>query len=186
MKFYHVNKDYLDYLQKIDPRVMNKDGVNYKYTKFVLGVIISIGDYKYYAPVSHIKEEMLEKDNLLALSREYQDIVYPIITKDKDTITNKSFYKISAFLRIDFMFPVPDKQLEYLIINRLPQRRKDFVQEEYNYCKKYSEEITDFAQRIYDQALDKINNMHKKCCNFNALEKAHNSWIANDKPKPRM
>ena len=169
MKFYFVKPDYLTYLQNIEPLVMNKNSPDYIRRKFLIGVVFEISGINYFAPVSSVKDDQLIDS--ITLVEYYSNTSYPIFTKEYDT------YVISALIRLSYMFPVPDNELERLDTNRLPRDYRNFVQKEYSYCLKHYDEIKVLASSIYNKAINKLDKMENACCSFQLLEEAHNTWI---------
>lgn len=54
-KFYNIDEDCVNYLQKIDKQVPN---IHYRTNnKFVCGVVLEIKGIKFYAPISHITKK---------------------------------------------------------------------------------------------------------------------------------
>jgi hypothetical protein len=50
LRFYDVDKDYIDLLSKYDSKL---PAISYnKYDKFVCGIVLDINDINYYAPIS--------------------------------------------------------------------------------------------------------------------------------------
>ena len=61
LKFYTINKNYLDYLRENgDSKVPKHD---YDNAKFYTGIVFEINNYSYFAPISSFKEQ--QKTNYL-------------------------------------------------------------------------------------------------------------------------
>ena len=159
VQFYTVTYRYLEYLKSIDSKVPN-----YEYSdhdKFYFGILFEIGDMKYFAPISSKKE-----DNATSL---------PI----KEQCGNK--LKQIASIRLSFMIPVPDSELDKVDIEWLRLTKganyADFVAKEYNFCKSNFERISRRAKRVYNFGIDKTSKYNKFCCDFKLLEIAYKEWI---------
>ena len=54
LSLYYIDEKYINFLNKIDNKVPQKQNY-YKNRKFFCGVVLSVGDNKYFAPVSSCK-----------------------------------------------------------------------------------------------------------------------------------
>ena len=98
LRWYVVDKKYVNYLKKFDEKVEN---VEYKNNlKPYIGIIINIENFNYYVPISSPKEKHYKmKENL-------------------DLIKIKQKDKILGILNLNNMIPIADEcicKLEYLI-----------------------------------------------------------------------
>lgn len=50
IRFYHVDQEYITYLQQYEPKVPNIEYAGH--TKFVCGIVLNIHDANYFAPIS--------------------------------------------------------------------------------------------------------------------------------------
>lgn len=154
IKFYEVDKKYIDYLKKTDRKVPN---ISYnKHDKFMCGVVLNIEGRKYYAPVSSFAKR--QRTNVL--------------------IKNNAG-KVTSSIRFSFMFPVPDDKItekDFSQESDITYRR--LMMEEYKYCNQHEDEILDKAQYIYKSVTqDKNPLMIKNCCNFTKLEAAYDRYV---------
>lgn len=172
LKFCVVHDDYLTYLQSFDPKVMNPStsyNANAK-TKFVVGVLIEINGFSYYAELSSIKTEQVNVLDPSKLHHDYKDFCYPIVGKVKDGTKNVNVLK--SLIRLGFMFPVHEAFINDLNFRTLPQPYQDLVTEEYRYCKKNIEQIRAMALEIYNKRTTDAPTNHtiRQCCDFKLLE----------------
>ena len=97
LNFYEVNKNYINYLSQFNDKVPK---INYSLTgghdKFLCGVIFTINNYNYFAPVSS----------------------YNIKQRSNFIIKNEKGEPISS-LRFSFMIPVPLEE-----VRELPHKMK--------------------------------------------------------------
>lgn len=83
LNFYDIDPAYADYLRQFEPRIPN---INYETNnKFICGIVLSIADYHYFAPIS--SNTTKQQTNTLI--------------KDTDG-------SILASIKFCFMFPAPD------------------------------------------------------------------------------
>lgn len=177
MKFYLVNENYLDFLRISENKVMNGSS-KYKGDKFVLGVVLNINSISYYAPISSIKPYQL-KDKL-TLTKECRKTCFPIIGDDH------KIDKILSTIRLDFMFPVPNTELNELDINNLEDKIKYLIQKEYQYITSCEDEICKKANDVYNKAIIATHFLHNKCCDFKLLEVKYQEWILNYNKKTKQ
>lgn len=174
MKFYHPNKEYLDYLRKkADYRIMNTEG--YHHPKFVFGILFEIFGYQYYVPVSSVKENYLEKDG--TLKAKYKKFCIPIIGTDKkkDGVTEN---KILGFLRFNYMFPIPKEEITELNFDEIKDLNyKNLLQKEYLFCKTNFELIQKKAESVYEIGKNPKHFLNSVCCNFPLIETEYINWI---------
>ena len=52
MKLYEVDEEYIDYLKNFDNKVLNHSGERYKYIRKYTGILLTINDCDYIAPLS--------------------------------------------------------------------------------------------------------------------------------------
>lgn len=146
--FYDVDNEYINYLKQFDEKIPN---LNYdKNNKFVCGIVLSINNCDYYAPISSNK-------NIFKTS-------FPIFDKDK----------VVSTIRFSFMFPIPknccsikDFKKEDILYRRL-------LHKELVYCRKHINQINKKAIFVYDSVVNRHKpNMMKNCCDFKLLEQAY-------------
>ena len=172
LKFCVVKDEYLSYLQVFEPKVMNPS-TSYtatSATKFVIGALIEISGFSYYAQLSSVKPNQVSVVDPDKLNPDYKEFAFPIRGKVKQG--NKHVNVIKALIRLGFMFPVDASDFTELDFNSLQQPYKDLVLEEYRYCKKNIEEIRLQALKIYQKRVCSAPTPHtiKQCCDFKLLE----------------
>lgn len=168
MNFYLINEEYLNFLRETDEKVMRGSSF-YKEDKFTLGVVFKINSICYYAPVSSIKEYQL-KDKV-NLKKECKKTCFPIMG---DRFGNE---EILSTVRLDFMFPVPESEIQTLIINNIKNSSRNLIRKELNYILKNELVILKKAEEIYNKAVKPTHYLHNKCCDFKKLEVKYNEWI---------
>lgn len=149
LKFYEVSSNYVDYLKLFEPKIPNVD-----YTannKFVCGVVLSINDINYFAPVSSFKKP--QKTNIV--------------------ITNSKGFSISS-IRFCFMFPIPETEIDIKDFSKEEYKYKRLLMEELKFCNINKEEIRNKANYIYKRVnVGKDIMLVQNCCNFKLLEEKY-------------
>ena len=181
MDFYYVSSDFIDYLQDVErkarefTRVPNIEYDSNQNPKFFVGVVFQINKFKYFAPMSHFKAQ---KPNNVLIN----------ITTDKKN-------PIKGSIRLNYMFPVLDKYLTRVEINKIADEKyKRLVKKELDFCKnnkvfaipsisEVEEKIKNHKNIIQSVALQTYLNvilgidsdLSNNACDFRLLESALNN-----------
>jgi protein AbiQ len=147
LKFYDIDENYVKYLQTIDGQIPN---IGYlSNNKFVCGVVLSINNFNYFAPISsNIK---MYRTSL------------PIFDKQK----------IIATIRFCFMFPALTSVLtekNFKLIKNDDSKYADLLIKEYNYCSLNEDKILNKARSVYEIGCNKNHKFNYTCCDFKNLE----------------
>lgn len=164
MKFYHITDEYITYLKKYDTKIED----NKRESRPYVGIIIQVGDIKYYAPFTSPKKKHLKMKN------------------------GKDFRKIGSgkYGAINFnnMIPVPETALILIDINNEPDEKyKRLLQNQYRAIAEDSEAIIKTAQRLRKLVFtedDRLSSYDKKikerCCNLQVLEAVSCKWFGKE------
>ena len=171
MKYYALNKDYVNWLRAFDSKIEEIDYGN-KFKPYI-GVALDIEQFKYFIPLSSYKKKY---------DRLKDDIDFLKITNLKD----KSYpdYWVYGALNINNMIPVPDSQIERLDMDNLQKYRyfkgdKDkydyrmLLENEYLWIKKNRTLIQVNAKELYDKVVNnpgKNKSLVARCCDWKLLE----------------
>ena len=151
--FYEVNEEYIKYLQEGECKVRGFTRVpNIRYEirkKFVFGIVLSINNFNYYAPVSSYRKS--QKDNILI--------------KDKKG-------NVLGSIRFNYMIPVNSNDLTRKEIGAEPDPKyKVLLEKEYAFCLKNQETIRNKARRTYNNVIKGLSpTLMKNSCDFKLLE----------------
>lgn len=162
LKWYVVDKDYVNYLRTFDNRVEN---IDYK-TKLkpYIGILVTINDFNYYVPISSAKEKHYK-------IREGMDFI-KIMQNDK----------IIGVLNINNMIPILDKNVTLLKYKEIDHYREfdsekekklyiSFLSFELDLINEKMERIKKSALKLYNEKIDNpTSNIAKRCCDFKLLE----------------
>lgn len=155
MKIYRIKDDYIDYLRKYEPKVLENKIEKRPY----LGVVYNINSYEYFVPLSSPKP------------------------KHKKMKNTKDFHKISGgtYGAINFNKIIPaysDYLILYDINNEPDIRYRNLLQNQYSSILLIRDTIRDKAKNIYnlyctpDEDLTSNDlKVKNRCCNFLLLEK---------------
>ena len=163
MDFYYVSSDFIDYLQDVErrargfTRVPNIEYDNNQNPKFFVGVVFQIDKYKYFAQMSHYKTQ---KPN---------NVLINIATDKKNPIKGS--------IRLNYMFPVLDKYLTRVEINKITDEKyKRLVKKELDFCKNNKNIIQSVALQTYLNVILGIDSdLSNNACDFRLLESALNN-----------
>lgn len=163
LRWYVVNKEYVDFLQKHDKRVEN---IDYKVKlKPYIGIIIKINDFNYYVPISSVKEKHYK------------------MKEDMDFIKIIQNNKILGVLNLNNMIPILDEDIAILKYKDIAQFRnfnseKDrklyisFLSLELKLINKKANKIRKLALKLYEERQNNPNSkISQRCCDFKLLEK---------------
>ena len=107
LKLFEANEDYINFLVPYAPHLFHNKTESEKNTRKFIGVLLSVNDTEYFAPLSSFKEKHRKMKNSL------------------------DFIKIEniAVINLNCMFPLPEKCRKYVEINKIADLQ-------YNACKK--------------------------------------------------
>ena len=155
IRLYRISQRYLTYLHQFEPKVMcHKEGMH---DRPHLGILLQKGDHKYFAPISSYKQ------------------------KKHDKITNHSIFKILdenqtkiAVIQFNNMIPILESEITEIIFANEEERYKNFLQKEYLFIDKNSEEILRKADKLYKDVVEKKNPFFVRISNdFTLLEEKY-------------
>lgn len=157
LKFYDIDKDYINFLKTIDRQVPN---IEYTLNnKFVCGIVLEVNGVKYYAPISHKTEK--QQTNL--------------------QIYDKG--KVISTIRFSFMIPAFDEVLKFKDFKSISKFDPDYaalLHAEHSYCSSHQDEIRDKALSVYRIGCNKKHKLNYTCCDFKKLEEHYLEYKAKD------
>ncbi|MGM9937689.1 MAG: type III toxin-antitoxin system ToxN/AbiQ family toxin [Candidatus Ornithomonoglobus sp.] len=160
MNLYHIKDTYIDFLRIYDTRVAYNKNERRPY----IGIVFTIEDIKYYAPLSSPKPKHLQMKNGI------------------------DFHKIKSgtygIINFNNMIPVPDNALIAIHINKEPDLKyRRLLQNQYRYLKSEFNSVQKEAaklRKISDRAADDLSNYEKsvllRCCDFRLLESVYTQY----------
>ena len=174
-KLYSISDEYVEWLRKDFPNVYSNKINSRTHTRKYLGVVLQIGRYNYYVPMSSPKdsdyqiagENKVIKKSIIPIVR----IVVKISAGEKE---------LKGTLRISHMIPVPESELElYDLENESDDTYKDLVQNEMIFIRKNREKIESNAKLLYKQKAtnDTTAGYVKSALDYQALEILCDSFI---------
>lgn len=149
-KLYSVSDRYISYLREKFPNVYSNKMDTRIHTRKYLGVVLQVGEYHYYIPMSSPKQtdyqiagdKMVIKKSIVPIMR--------VVVKN-----TKGERELKATLRLSHMIPVPDSELELYALDDEPDETyKDLVQNEMIFIRKNQDKISANAQLIYKQKME--------------------------------
>ena len=153
IRFYEVSEDYIDYLSNFDEHFFHNSQDNQRHSRKYIGVVFSIENTKYFAPLSSFKE------------------------KHKTMKSSVDFLKVGnyAVINLNNMFPVPDglySSVDFHKEKDIQYRR--LMMNEYRIIKKMQDKILKNARIVYNHKLNEGNttSLGKRCNDFTRLESA--------------
>ena len=168
-KLYSVSDEYVEWLREQYPNVYSNKMNARTHTRKYLGVVMEIGEYKYYIPMSS------PKDSDYQIAGEGKVIKKSIVPIVRIVVKNASGEKeLKVTLRISHMIPVPETELElYDLENETESTYKDLVQNEMIFIRKNREKIIANANLLYKQkaANDLTAGYVKTALDYQKLEK---------------
>ena len=167
-KLYSVSDEYVEWLRKDFPNVYSNKINSRTHTRKYLGVVLQIGRYNYYVPMSSPKDSdyQVAGDNKV-IKKSIVPIVRIVV---KNSVGEK---ELKGTLRISHMIPVPESELElYDLENESDGTYKDLVQNEMIFIRKNREKIDSNAKLLYKQKLanDTTAGYVKSALDYKALE----------------
>lgn len=153
IKFYDIDEKYVKYLQTIDSQVPD---IHYSTNnKFVCGVVLHVGDFDYYAPISHMNIKQRTNFLIYDKGKPISSIRFSfMVPAFKEVIQVKNFYDIAKY----------DKNYANLLNS------------EYKYCKSHEQEILKRALAVYNIGCNKNHKLNYTCCDFKNLESASEKY----------
>lgn len=162
LKWYVVDKEYVQYLKRFDDKVEN---INYADRfKPYLGIIITIDETNYYVPISSVKDKHYKMND------------------DIDFIKINEGDRILGVLNLNNMIPINNRNVKYLKYDEISEYRKfktekgkslyiSFLNMELNLINSKLEKIKVNALKLYNEKVNRPNSkISKRCCDFKLLE----------------
>ncbi len=151
LRFYEVDKKYIDYLKNFDKQIPN---ITYdRYNKFVCGIVLTIDEFNYFAPVSSFTKQ--QSTNIV--------------------ITDKG--RAISSIRFCFMFPAPNEAIKLKDFTAVPQKYRDLLNAEIKFCNRNVDKIMKMAQRVYKIGSNREHPLAYTCCDFKLLETKCKEYI---------
>ncbi len=177
LKLYSVSDKYIEYLRNtVDIHVFANTDDYYVHTRKYVGIVLEIGSYKYYVPMSSPKKTdyMYDRSGHKAVRKSIIPIIRMIDRSDDGSV------ELMGTLNLSNMIPVPEAELQLYDLDNEPDHAyKDLVQKEVRFINRHTKEILKNANVIYNQKQNGSTEIGylKSTLDFKALEKALDRFI---------
>ncbi len=155
LRLYSLNDDFINDLRNnVSKHVFSNDDPNYSHTRKYLGVLLSINDFSYYAPLSSPKES----DYLYMKGRKViRNSILSIIRMTETDETGKR--TLLGTIKLSNMMPVPQNMLvDYDLDNETDSNYKDLVLKEKRFINRNEEMIVSYAESLYNEKTKGTSN----------------------------
>ena len=166
MKIYEIDKEYINYLHSFDDKVEKSTAEHYKFSRKYLGIVLTVNNFKYFAPLSSTKTH---KDYFP--NGEIRPSVIPLI---RITKSNKDgSISLLGKIQLNNMIPIFNNNLVQLYdLNKEEDiKYKNMVFNQINFINKNVKLIIKNANILYN---NKVKNLDigyiKNTVNFILLE----------------
>lgn len=162
LKWYIINKEYIEYLKQFDCKVQN---INYeKSAKPYIGIILNINNFNYYVPISSVKQKHYKMS---------ENIDFIKITNGK---------KILSVINLNNMIPILNSEVEILQYRNIKsyfnfKSKNDkikyisLLRNEMSIINNKRTDIINRANNLYQLKYKKPNSkIACRCCEFKLLE----------------
>jgi protein AbiQ len=152
LKFYDIDENYINYLKAFDRQVPD---VRYsKFNKFFCGIVLQVGQYDYFAPVTSLTKQ--QRTNFLI--------------RDKG--------RVIGSIRFSFMIPAFPEVLILKDFSKQPQSYRDLLNAEIKYCNQNVDKIYKKAKQVYKIGTNINHPLSYTCCDFNLLEQKSVGYLS--------
>ena len=152
---YLVTDRYIHYLSNfVSQNIFSNIGTNYRTSRKYLGVVLEIGNYKYYVPLSSPKNSdyLIDKSGQQVIRKS----IIPIIRIIE--FNSQGQAHLLGTLKFNSMIPVPDSEI---IIYDLRQetdiKYKTLIEKEIRFINRNTKIILDHASVIYKQKISGLD-----------------------------
>ena len=154
---YTIDSAYVDELVPISPHLFHNSKQGQSHSRKFIGVVLRVGDFDYFAPLSSFKPKHARMKNSL------------------------DFLKIGdyAVINLNCMFPVPEGAFNRVDIPKEPDvRYRDLLMAELRIIRRMERRIKHNAEVLYRYKLANGDNtrLAKRCGDFKRLEEVCESW----------
>ena len=150
---YHISIEYLKFLHNNDNEVRYSEQSNYS-DKPHLGIIVGLGKYKYFIPLTSAKPKHLKWKNV---GRTHY-LIYEIIGAEEVHVNDivkyadGTLFKIMSALKIHKMIPVTDGLFERIDFNKIEDESyRALLMKEFFFLQNVQDDILGKAFKIYDK-----------------------------------
>lgn len=180
-KLYSISDNYVEWLRKEYPNVYSNKMNKRTHTRKYLGVVMNIGKYQYYIPMSSPKDSDYQ---IAGAHKVIKKSIVPII---RIVVKNASGEKeLKGTLRISHMIPVPKSELElYEMEKETDTTYKDLVQNEMIFIRKNKDKIVANANLLYKQKAnnDTTAGYVKSALDYQKLEELYEKFLKQEEKK---
>ena len=146
LRLYKVTDDYISYLKEFDDKVRENKG-----RRPYVGVLLQIGNIKYFAPLASPKPKHL----LMNSAPDFVKI-------------NEGKY---GLINLNNMIPVADEAIiEFDVIDEPDLQYQNLLFNQIYYINRMEEIILNRANKLYQAVLKDCNFLGGRCCNYGLLE----------------
>ena len=151
MKFYTVEKEYLEFLSKIDSKVILNSEIPY------VGIVLNIENHNYFAP--------------LAANKDLKENIYIVNLKESDSVLGS--------IKLNNMIPIEDKFVSLMSVKDLKDEKyKNLLNKQYEEIKSKENKILSRAKDTYIYVTEKKHPFFTGIsCDFKILEEAKDIYV---------
>jgi len=165
ISFYEINQDYIEYLRSFDKRILKSDVTGNNKTRKYIGILLTINDKNYLAPLASPKKSDYLPDGTIRKS--VIPIVRIISKNDKEQWELKGKVKLSS------MIPLADMSLarEYKITLEKDKNYRHVIEKEMEFISNNKKLILNYARILYNQKMKNLDIGYiKNVVDFKLLE----------------
>lgn len=162
--FYQIDSQYCNFLRQTDPCVPYNNGAKAK--RPFVGIVFSVNDYNYYAPLTSPKPKHLKMKNQMDFLKINNGLWGAINFNNMIPVHKKSLQKVDVKI-----YPTDTKnEIDY----------KNLLSNQLSWCNANKKTVLDQAEKLYNTIVHGNGwaQLHSRCCNFVVDEKQYLVYCA--------